>query len=589
MAYHTTDTSGAQDNLPQNPPQKQTTPPSEQQIYCILKEQDIRLRSQPRLEAAELTAVAAQLDKVRHLLEQSERSRYQELRYVWHALSNAAFVVDGHTGMLRSSLNMPSPSQQEVIDTLQKEANLIHTLSAELERLLTYHREADKSRLRYTKETFDLALLIEEILPRCTEWAKKRHSTIRLREIPQHDLYIYANRERIHFVLTQLIENALRYVPTDGTGTIDLYIKTDKYHVSIQVSDNGQGIKEEHHERVFETSFRDPEKGQTGQGLPIVKNIVREHEGKITLKSTMGAGATFYIELPLTAPPQDKKKSVVTNKLMQLYSKRTKRYYNAELSFLLGRNRAYHARDDEDNAYWIKQAINHDREEFYNLSYEAGMLSGEAVKKPGLEHPALLRMIDWGKQDEAEGMQTRFIVFEPARGKPLHLLVEAEPLMEISWVISIAQHLAELMAYCHDQGIIWRTISPAMIYTDKDSNRTTLVDLSAARNEMHVSKTNDMLGQPCYISPEQINGTPPGRRSDMYVFGVLLLELLTGEQPFTSTIDHISVEPKDPRAVRQDVPDALVDIVMRCLHKWPTERYTEARYLVQELYSLTKR
>jgi serine/threonine protein kinase len=79
----------------------------------------------------------------------------------------------------------------------------------------------------------------------------------------------------------------------------------------------------------------------------------------------------------------------------------------------------------------------------------------------------------------------------------------------------------------------------------------------------------------------------PGRRSDIYVFGLLLFELFTGQQPFDTALDHMSMQPPSLHELRDHIPDALEHIVQCCLQKWPTDRYDHTGALLEALHAIS--
>jgi signal transduction histidine kinase len=109
---------------------------------------------------------------------------------------------------------------------------------------------------------------------------------------------VLADHERIVHVFSNLITNALRYTPPDGTVTLGASLNDGA--VRFTVTDNGRGIPTEYQERVFEKFFQvpDAEPKGTGLGLYIAKEIVRGHGGDIGVESEPGKGSVFWFTLP---------------------------------------------------------------------------------------------------------------------------------------------------------------------------------------------------------------------------------------------------------------------------------------------------
>jgi signal transduction histidine kinase len=109
---------------------------------------------------------------------------------------------------------------------------------------------------------------------------------------------VQADRDQIIQVLINLVMNSLHAMP-DG-GTLRLSLDRENGHVRLGVSDTGHGIPEETRSKVFDPFFTTKDFGKgTGLGLTVVKGIVEEHGGTITVESVVGKGTTFWIRLPV--------------------------------------------------------------------------------------------------------------------------------------------------------------------------------------------------------------------------------------------------------------------------------------------------
>jgi two-component system phosphate regulon sensor histidine kinase PhoR len=110
------------------------------------------------------------------------------------------------------------------------------------------------------------------------------------------------NADLLQRAVANLVDNAIKYTPDEGTITIR--IAADANDVLLSVSDSGIGIEPEHLPRIFERFYRvdksrSREMGGTGLGLSIVKHVVQSHEASIDVTSEPGQGSTFEIRLPL--------------------------------------------------------------------------------------------------------------------------------------------------------------------------------------------------------------------------------------------------------------------------------------------------
>ncbi len=155
--------------------------------------------------------------------------------------------------------------------------------------------------------------------------------------------------------------------------------------------------------------------------------------------------------------------------------------------------------------------------------------------------------------------------------------------------IEIALQIASGLGAAHAQGIVHRDIKPANIMLTRDGT-VKLLDLGLAKiADANLTRPGMLLGTVAYMSPEQIRGAEIGPRSDLWSLGVVLYELLTGEQPFRAGSDrallqaiaHENVEPVRKRA--PDTPRWLEQVIQRLLHKQPEARYDNAAQLVSDL------
>jgi serine/threonine-protein kinase len=169
---------------------------------------------------------------------------------------------------------------------------------------------------------------------------------------------------------------------------------------------------------------------------------------------------------------------------------------------------------------------------------------------------------------------------------------ETDP-MPVAEVVSIALQLASALDVAHGAGIVHRDLKPANLILLR-GEEVKLVDFGLAGWEGAPPLTDlgSVVGTIVYMAPEQIRGESGGPRADLWSFGALLYEMLTGRPPFGRTgpqpvqwlMQAIVEQPPPPlRELRPDVPPALAAIVERCLEKEPARRYASAAEIVDEL------
>ncbi len=216
--------------------------------------------------------------------------------------------------------------------------------------------------------------------------------------------------------------------------------------------------------------------------------------------------------------------------------------------------------------------------------YEARFyLEAQAAGK--LSHPNIVTVYDLGEKNDIV-----YIAMELLEGNELqNLLKDGKPL-PISETLDIMSQVAAGLAYAHEHGIVHRDVKPSNIMVLK-SGRVKIADFGIARMESSMlhTQTGIVMGSPLYMSPEQILARGIDRRSDIFAAGILLFKMLTGQMPFTgdnpnSVMYQIVHEaPPKPSALNSEIPEALDDIVAKCLAKNPEERYQDANQLAQAL------
>jgi signal transduction histidine kinase len=120
-------------------------------------------------------------------------------------------------------------------------------------------------------------------------------------EQPETPVMLNADSERLSQVVTNLVNNAIKYSPE--TSPIKVSMERQEKTIRLAVQDYGQGISKEQQTPIFETFYRTPDaqaskKNGWGLGLAICKDIVERHRGRIWCESRVGEGSTFYVELP---------------------------------------------------------------------------------------------------------------------------------------------------------------------------------------------------------------------------------------------------------------------------------------------------
>ena len=209
----------------------------------------------------------------------------------------------------------------------------------------------------------------------------------------------------------------------------------------------------------------------------------------------------------------------------------------------------------------------------------------EARSASVLNHPHIVTIYDVGEQDGAT-----FIAMELVDGTPLDKTLRGGPL-PVPDALKYGVQIVSALGIAHEAGIVHRDIKPANIVITRDG-RAKVLDFGLAKL-MEPEPTDAtmtgvgtrpgiILGTAAYMSPEQAQGHPVDSRSDLFSFGAVLYEMLTGRRPFAgdSEIGLITAilrdQPPPLKAARADLPAALQPIVDRCLAKDPAARFAGA-------------
>lgn len=158
-------------------------------------------------------------------------------------------------------------------------------------------------RLQIQPKKLDLAALCKEVLQDQHKQVEAKEQQIKT-DIPGDLPQVYADPERVRQVLTNLLDNAIKYTPIQGTIQLSVLHRTTQ-KIQVSICDTGPGIPEENRERIFEDRYRlkrDESKDGYGIGLALCQRIVRAHYGQIWVDSEQNQGSCFHFTLPVYRP-----------------------------------------------------------------------------------------------------------------------------------------------------------------------------------------------------------------------------------------------------------------------------------------------
>jgi two-component system sensor histidine kinase BaeS len=255
---------------------------------------DLNARVQVRGED-EIASVGQAFNGMAGNLERSEAARRNMLADVAHELRNPLGVISSH---LEAMLDGVFPANPEQIASLQDEILLLTRLVDDLRDLAL----ADAGQLSLNRVRTDLRVLVERTANAFQTQATENHIRL-VDELMTNSVLVNIDVQRIEQVLRNLLSNALRYTPADGT--VKVRLSNLDGAARVEVTDSGPGIPEESLPDVFERFWRGDKararaRGGAGLGLSIARQWVQAHGGEIGVSSRVGQGTTFWFTLPLS-------------------------------------------------------------------------------------------------------------------------------------------------------------------------------------------------------------------------------------------------------------------------------------------------
>jgi len=204
----------------------------------------------------------------------------------------------------------------------------------------------------------------------------------------------------------------------------------------------------------------------------------------------------------------------------------------------------------------------------------------EARNARRLSHKNIVRIHDIGEE-----MGRKYISMEFVNGSDLKKIIrETGAKISLEKVLKYMIQTSQALSYAHSIGIIHRDIKPAniMITTKEEEVKVTDFGIAKIMESSEATMTGVVIGTPLYMSPEQVQGIPVDKRTDIYSLGITMYELLTSKPPFYEgdlAYQHLHVLPEPINGI----PDALQAIIMKCLEKNRDERYPDVEDLCIEL------
>lgn len=247
-----------------------------------------------------------------------------------------------------------------------------------------------------------------------------------------------------------------------------------------------------------------------------------------------------------------------------------------------GMGAVYKARDREVDRMVALKVI---RPELANQPEILSRFKQELILSREVTHKNVVRIFDLG---EAENV--KYITMEFVEGRDLRSLLRENPSLPLEDKVKIVIQVCRALSAAHAEGVVHRDLKPQNIMVE-NNGRVVVMDFGIAHSmeQAGVTSTGAVIGTPAYVSPEQAKGEKIDPRSDLYTVGIVFYEMLTGAAPFESEtvvgllLKRIQERPIPPIERNKEIPQALSDIVLKCMTVDREQRYQTAEEIERDL------
>jgi tRNA A-37 threonylcarbamoyl transferase component Bud32 len=197
------------------------------------------------------------------------------------------------------------------------------------------------------------------------------------------------------------------------------------------------------------------------------------------------------------------------------------------------------------------------------------------------EHPDVVAVHRYGRLKD----DTPYLVMRYVKGRTMEERLAAEGRLPNDHAREVLLRVASALAAAHERGIVHRDVRPGNVLWDDEAERAYLSDFGIAAilatsgmDSSRITQTGQLVGDPRYLSPEQLQDEELTEQSDIYGLGILGYELFTGQGPYEASNNaewiraHLMGVPRNVRDIRADVPNDVADLLLRCLSREPNHR-----------------
>jgi two-component system phosphate regulon sensor histidine kinase PhoR len=245
----------------------------------------------------DVEAWAEQRSKEIELLKQNETFRKEFLQNLSHEFKTPVFAIQGYVDtLLQGAMDNPETNKRFLEKTAKNTERLV-TLLKDLDEI----SKLERGELKLHKQYFVIQDLIKEVFESLFWKAEQHNISFSFKKGCEQPLTVFADKEKIRQVISNLVDNSIKYGRHGGNIIASAY-NTDDKNILIEISDDGMGINEKYLDRVFERFFRTSEgRGRdtmgSGLGLSICKHIVEAHGHTIHVRSKENVGTTVGFTL----------------------------------------------------------------------------------------------------------------------------------------------------------------------------------------------------------------------------------------------------------------------------------------------------
>jgi two-component system phosphate regulon sensor histidine kinase PhoR len=245
----------------------------------------------------DVQAWAEENKKEIELLRQNEQFRREFLQNLSHEFKTPVFAIQGYVDTLLSGAIADTEVNKKFLEKTANNVGRLTSLLNDLDEISSLER----GELLLYKQNFVIQDLVKDVFESLSIKAEENNIHCSIKKGCESPLTVFADREKLRQVFTNLIENSVKYGKQGGNITASMY-KTDGKHILIEITDDGIGINERHLPRLFERFYRTDEGRSidvtgSGLGLSICKHIIEAHGQTIHVRSTENVGTTVGFTL----------------------------------------------------------------------------------------------------------------------------------------------------------------------------------------------------------------------------------------------------------------------------------------------------